>query len=126
MGNSGTGMVSYRMKATQDGEILFVKKYNIVEWGDDRVSNEEINLEGEETLTLFWRSPRISIASWDETTGLLKISSTVTFNRGGNTTEMKSSEEWSLHEDGKVLSIRQQSTGFRGNKVDVTLIYEKQ
>jgi hypothetical protein len=126
LGNSGTGMVSYRMKATQDGEILFVKKYNIVEWGDDRVSDEEINLEGEEMKTLFWRSPRISAASWDETTGSLKINSTVTFNRGGNTTEMKSSEEWSLNQDGKVLSIRQQSTGFRGNKVDVTLIYEKQ
>ena len=72
------------------------------------------------------RSPRVSIASWDENTGSLLINSTVTFNRGGNTTEMLSSEEWSLGVDAKVLSIRQQSTGFRGNKIDITLIYEKQ
>ncbi len=72
------------------------------------------------------RAPRVSVASWDENTGSLLINSTVTFNRGGNPTEMLSSEEWSLGADGKVLSIRQQSTGFRGNKIDITLIYEKQ
>ncbi|MCK4879394.1 MAG: hypothetical protein KAS82_02000 [Bacteroidales bacterium] len=125
LGNAGTGMVAYRMKANQDGEILFVKKYNIVEWGDDRVSDEEINLEGVEMRSQFWNSPRVSVASWDETTGSLKISSTVTFSRGGNTREMKSSEEWKMAEDGKTLTIHQESTGFRGNLISTTLIYEK-
>jgi len=125
MGNAGTGMVPYRMKANQDGEILFVKKYNIVEWGNDRISDEEINLEGEEMISRFWNSPRISVASWDETKGSLKITSTISFSRGGNTTEMKSSEEWLMAEDGKTLIIHQESTGFRGNQVSTTLIYEK-
>lgn len=126
LGNSGTGRVPYRMKARQDGEILFVKKYSIVEWGDDRISDEEINLEGEEMHSTFWRSPRVSVCSWNENSESLLINSSVTFSRGGNTTEMKSSEAWSLQKDGTELSIRQQSTGFRGNKIDVTLIYEKQ
>lgn len=126
LGSSGTGMASYRMKIRQDGEILFLKKYNIVEWGDDRISDEEINLEGEEMMTKFWNSPRISVCSWDEISGSLMISSTITFSRNGNSREMKSSEEWSLSKDGALLSIHQLSTGFRGNKVDVTLVYEKQ
>ena len=125
LGNAGTGMVPYRMKANQDGEILFVKKYNIVEWGNDQISDEEINLEGEEMISQFWNSPRVSKTSWNETTGSLKITSTITFSRGGNTTEMKSSEEWLMAEDGNTLSIHQESTGFRGNQISTNLIYEK-
>jgi mannan endo-1,4-beta-mannosidase len=125
LGEAGTGMIPYRMKANQDGDLLFVKKYNIVEWGDDRISSEEINLDGTEMVSKFWNSPRISLASWDEASGSLKISSTVTFSRGGDTTEMKSSEEWKLAEDGKTLAIHQESTGFRGNQISTTIVYEK-
>ncbi len=126
LGNSGTGMVPYRMKVIQDGEILRVKKYNIVEWGDDRVAHEEINLEGEEMRSVFFNSPRVSVTSWDQEEGSMRIDSRVTFSRGSNSMERKSSEEWSLTGEGSVLSVHQQSTGFRGEPIDVTLIYEKQ
>lgn len=125
LGDAGTSMVPYRIKANQDGDILFVKKYNIVEWADDRITNEQIDLEGGEMRSQFWNSPRVSKTSWDETTGVLRISSTVSFSRGGTTTEMKSSEEWERAKDGKILTIHQESTGFRGNPISTKLIYEK-
>lgn len=53
LGDAGTAMIPYRMKANQDGDLLFLKKYNIVEWGDDRISNEEINLDGSEMVSQF-------------------------------------------------------------------------
>ena len=126
LGNAGTGRVSYKMEVTQDDEMLFVKKYDIVEWGDDRISNEEIDLDGKEMKSTSFNAPRISAVSWDKETGTMKISTTMTFNRGGNSMEMNSSEEWTLKEEGKVLSIRQQSTGFRGDEIITNIIYEKQ
>ncbi len=126
LGDAGSGRVPYKMMVNQDDEILFVKKYSIVEWGDDRVTDEEIDLEGREMKSTFFNSPRISTVSWDKETGEMKINTTMTFNRGGNSMEIKSSEAWSLKKEGKVLSVYQKSTGFRGNEIIVTLIYEKQ
>ena len=125
LGGAGSGAVPYRMKVDQDGDILFVKKYNIVEWDDERITNEEIDLTGGEMRSRVFNSPRISTARWNEEPGSLIISSTVTLSRGGNTIEMKSSEEWQLAGDGNTLTIQQESTGFRGNQISTTLIYEK-
>jgi mannan endo-1,4-beta-mannosidase len=124
LGDAGTGAIPYRMKTDQDGDILFVSKYNIVEWGDERITNEEIDLTGGEMRSRSFNSPRISKVSWDDPPGSLKIHSTVSFSRGGSTIEMKSSEEWKLSGDGKTLTIQQESEGFRGNRISTTLIYE--
>ena len=126
LGNSGTGMVSYRLKVIQDEETLFVKKFNIVEWGDDRIVDEEINLDGVEMRSEFRNSPRISKTGWNEGSGSMKIDSKVTFTREGNSFDMESREQWSLSGEGSELKIHQKSTGFRGNRIDVTLVYDKQ
>jgi len=126
IGKTGTGNVAYKMEVEQDDDLLTVKKYSIVEWGDDRTTNETILLDGSEMKSVFFNSPRISKANWDEVSKSVKISSTVKFTRGGQTTEMKSSEDWSLQESGKVLKIVQTSTGFSGGETTVSLIYNKQ
>ena len=125
LGGAGTGAIPYRMKTDQDGDILFVSKYNNVEWDGEQINNEEIDLTGGEMRSKAFNTPRISKASWDEETGSLTINSTVTFSRGGNIIEMKSSEEWQLAGDENTLTIHQESAGFRGNRVSTTLTYEK-
>lgn len=125
LGGAGTGAVPYRMKVDQDGDILFISKYNTVEWGDERMTGEEIDLTGGEMTSRTFNAPGKAIASWDDPPGSLKITSTATFNRGGNSIEMKSSEEWQLSGDGNTLTIHQESTGFRGNRISATLVYEK-
>ncbi len=126
VGSSGTGMVSYRMKVNQDEELMFLKKYNIVEWDDDRVVNEEIRLDGKEMNSVFWNSPRVSKVSWSEESASMVIDSKITFTGRERSREMKSSEEWSLSEDGTQLKLRQKSTGFDGNEKIIDLVYEKQ
>lgn len=126
VGSSGTGNLSYRMKVTQDEDLLFLKKYSIVEWDDDRITTEEVRLDGQEMKSVFWNSPRISKVSWIEESGNMLITSKITFTRGEQSTEMKSSEEWSLTGDGKQLRIHQKSTGFGGNEMITNLVYEKQ
>ena len=48
------------------------------------------------------------------------------FTRSGQTTERKSSEDWTLTEGNKVVKIVQTSNSFRGGETTVSLIYEKQ
>ena len=126
LGKAGSGNVPGKMIVNQDDDVMNVKKFVTVEWGDDRETQEEILLDGTEMKSVVFNSPRISTASFDPATNSVKFSSSVKFNRGGNSFEMKSSEIWNLEENGKVLKISQTSTGFRGGENTVSLIYEKQ
>jgi hypothetical protein len=125
LGNMGAGNVAWEMDIDQDDDLLHVKKLMIVEWGDDRITNEEIFLDGTEMRSQFFNAPRISKANWDGDNQSIVISSTVKFERGGRSFEMNSNEKWNLQDSGKVLKIVQTSTGFRGGENIVTLVYEK-
>ncbi|MFC2129514.1 hypothetical protein ACFLQX_01905, partial [Bacteroidota bacterium] len=61
----------------------------------------------------------------DKETGNMVISSVTTVSRDYQVTEMKSSEKWSLLNEGRQLSMLQESTGFRGEEIVVTLVYDK-
>jgi mannan endo-1,4-beta-mannosidase len=126
VGNRGVGNVPYEIDVYQDDDLLDVKRVMIVEWGDDRITNEEILLDGTEMKSEFFNSPRISKASWNDASQSVVINSTVKFDRGGHSFEMKSTEEWSLQKEGKILKIVQTSTGFRGEEVKASLMFEKQ
>lgn len=126
LGNAGAGNVPSEMVIDQDDDILRVKKLMTVEWGNDNITNEEYYLDGTEVRSEFFNSPRISKAMLDTGDKSIKISSSVKFRRGGNTFEMKNSENWSLEKDGKVLKIIQTSTGFKGEENKVTLVFDKQ
>jgi len=126
VGNGGTGNVDWQMEIDQDDDVLFVKRLSVVEWGEDRITTEEILLDGTEVISEVFNAPRISTANWDEDAQSIQIRSTVTFTRGGRSMEMKSSEEWSLREGGDLLQIDRSSTGFRGEENRVTLVYRKQ
>jgi hypothetical protein len=62
---------------------------------------------------------------WSADGDALIVESRVTFNRGGQTSEMVTKETWSVRERGRILSIQQSSNSFRGER-KITLIFEKQ
>jgi len=126
VGNGGTGNVDWEMEIDQDDDVLFVKRLTVVEWGEDRVTTEEILLDGTPVKSEVFNAPRISTANWDEDTQSIKIHSTVKFNWSGRSMEMKSIEEWSLREEDDLLQIVRTSTGFRGDENRTTLVYQKQ
>ena len=96
--------------------MLHVKKVVNQEWGEDQTTSEDIALDGTEMKSVVFNSPRVSTASWNEDSKSVKISSSMKFTRGGQTTERKSSEEWTLQEGNKVLKIVQTSNSFRGGE----------
>ena len=125
LGEGGAGFIPYKMEVDHAGENMTIKKASIVEWGDDRIIEEQYKLDGTELKTEFWNSPRITTANWSENADTLKFKSTISFSMGGRTTEMITKEAWRLEKWGAVLVIEQYSKGFRGER-NTTLIYEKQ
>jgi hypothetical protein len=124
-GNNGPGNTPYRMNIEQDDELVLVKKFAIVEWGDDRITNEEILLDGTPMVTRVFNTLRTSSVTYDDNNQSITIISNAKSERAGRTIEMKGTEVWNLLDDGRKLKIVQTSTGFRGETNSITLFYER-
>ncbi|MFC1569269.1 glycosyl hydrolase [bacterium] len=120
----GVGRLPYKMGITQTENELAIQKTFIVEWGDDRVTEENLTLDGTEMKSEMWNSPRIMTAKWTENGDSLIIESKITFNWGGQASEMILNETWTLQED-DVISITQFSSSRRGDR-EIIMIYNKQ
>jgi len=123
--DSGGANTPYKLEVRQEENRLVTSKSYIVEWGDDRVTEETLNLDGSETHSTFWNSPRVTTAAWSEAKTGLTIASTTTFTRGGQTSKFSSTEKWTLEKRGTVLSIERNATTTRGERT-ATLIYERE
>ncbi|MBN2412423.1 hypothetical protein JXQ31_12100 [candidate division KSB1 bacterium] len=123
--NFGVGNIPYKMDITQKDNDLSIQRSFIVEWGDDRITEEKLTLDGAELKSEFFNAPRITTANWSPDCDTLHINSKVTFTRGDRNFEMVADEAWSLQKRGKILSIKQSSTSFQGKR-EITQIFEKQ
>ncbi len=125
LGNGGSGNLPYKLKIGQKENELQLQKSYIEEWTDDRVTDEKMKLNGEESKSVYFNAPLITTANLSPSGDELLIKSKATFNRGGQTMEMSTNETWHLENKGKTLSITQSSKSFRGERT-VTLVYDKQ
>ena len=123
--NSGTGNLPYKLKVAQDENIINIKKMFMEEWEDDRITEEQLGLNGDVSKSEFFGSPRTTSANLAAGHDTLNIKSNVTFNHNGQTTQMNTSEAWSLQNNGKVLSIIQISVSPAGEK-KLTLVFDRQ
>jgi hypothetical protein len=70
-------------------------------------------------------SPQVSTANWSATGDSLTIDTKATITRGDRSFDMVQKEVWTLHEQGKILSIHYISNFGRGER-NVTLIFDRQ
>jgi hypothetical protein len=94
----------------------------------DRVRNDQTvtskyTLDGKESVNTTARGDSKSVATWSADGLTLNIATTRTFEREGQTTEMKTSEAWSLT-DAKTLSIKTTRNTQNGEAV-TTMVYDK-
>jgi mannan endo-1,4-beta-mannosidase len=122
--NWGASNLPYKMKIVQSGNDLMIEKSFVVEWGDDRVTEEKFTLDGKGIESTFWNSPRITTAILSEGGDKLTIESKVTFTMEERTSEMVTTELWSMKEKRNVLVIEQSSKSFRGDR-QITMIYNR-
>ena len=126
LGGRGRGNVIDELEVDQDGEVLFVKQHIVSEWGDDDITTLDIYCDGSETRSAEYNSPLVSVASWDEDSRSIVITTTATFEFRGQKRERNSRETWRLDDDAQVLTIERTSQGFRGGENTVRLVYDKQ
>jgi hypothetical protein len=72
----------------------------------------------------FGNNKKKSKAKWSDDGKTLTIKSTITFDRNGETMEIKGTEKWTLLDDGKTLSIESETFSSRGTN-NTKLIYDK-
>ncbi|MGW8316743.1 MAG: glycoside hydrolase family 26 protein [Bacteroidales bacterium] len=127
LGERGPAGTPYRMEIIHEDDLLQVKSYDIVEWGDDRITHREILLDGTAMESTFFNSPRVSTARYDAENNSIEITTTTLFTRGEQQFEWNSREQWILESGGEILKIVNTSPGFRGGgEVTTTTIFEKE
>lgn len=104
--------------AKQEANLLAVDRQR----GDQTVTSK-YTLDGKESVNTTGQGESKSIATWAADGKTLTIVTTRTFDRNGETTTMKTTEEWSLT-DANTLSIKSTRTSPNGDRV-TTAVYNK-
>ncbi|MBN1464663.1 hypothetical protein JXA02_02800 [candidate division KSB1 bacterium] len=121
----GRAFVQTKMSIVQsDSDMTITKTFETPDQGD-MVGEEKLTLDGAECKSEVWEGmPRVSKANWNEKGDVLKIATTITFGFEGQTSTMNTNEEWSLAEDGKLLSVKQSSSSDWGER-NITMVFAK-
>ncbi|HOF20918.1 MAG TPA: hypothetical protein PLO24_06665, partial [Bacteroidales bacterium] len=92
--------------------------------GGEMKSTSKYKLDGSVSENPMFNSTRKSTVAWSADKSTLTITSTMTFNRDGQSREMKTTETWKLAEGGKVLKIESVRPG-RDGEMKTTAAYDK-
>ena len=115
-----------QMTVTQDGINLTVVRVRTNQNGEQTTTTDKYTTDGKEcvnTSTTGRGGPSKSILKWSADGKSLNFAITRTFERDGKTTEMKSSEVWTLT-DAKTLSVASTFSSPNG-EMKSTLVYDK-
>ena len=123
LGNFGR-FAATKVKVDQKEDAITIEKTSPSFQGGDPVStSEKLTFDGKETeSTVFGNSPKKSTAKWSDDGQTLTISYVISFDRNGQTSEIRGTETWSI-KDGS-LSIVTVSSSPRG-ETTTKAIYEK-
>jgi hypothetical protein len=125
-GPMGAGFSPARLVVTHEGNALTVQTTVIRESQDDDVTEVKYALDGAESKSQFMRSPRTTVAHLSADRSAIEMDSTTSLAWAQPGLMLKSTEEWTLLDQGDRLSIHSVSDSFRGpGKVEQILIYDR-
>ena len=122
--NMGVSSIPYKLSITQKENDLAIQKTFILEYTDDLITSENMTLDDKECTSELWNSPMITKATWSQKNDTLFIESKVILKRNGKDLEIVTNESWSLNDKGKILSLKQYSRSFWGER-KIIMIYDK-
>ena len=125
LGNMGAAFLPYTLKIVQKDAAVVIDKTFIGEYEDDRVTSETLNFDGSDSASEQMGFPKVSTAGWSEDGTALVVKSTVTFEGGGGSMRLASTERWTIRDGGRVLAIWQSSSSPRGERV-LTAVFVRQ
>ncbi len=110
--------------AKQEANLLTVERTRTGRDGETINTTMKYTLDGKESVNESFGGESKSVATWSADGKTLTIVTTRTFDMGGETREMKTTEEWILT-DAKTLSIIRTSTTPGGDR-KMTMVYDKE
>ncbi|MCD6565436.1 MAG: hypothetical protein J7K53_05790 [Bacteroidales bacterium] len=120
----GRFQTSLKLTVKQEGNNLTIERLQTGRDGQEMKITQKLTLDGKESKNTARRGTRKSTATWSDNGKTLTIKSTMAFDRGGETMEMKSVDQWKLSGGGKILSIESSSSTPRGER-KATMVYDK-
>jgi hypothetical protein len=124
-GESQFRMAAASMTVTQDAKVLTVESSMPGMDGQEMKTSAKYNLDGTVSENPMFNSSRKTTATWSADKTSLKLAHTMTFDMGGESRTMNSSDTWKLTEGGKVLLIESARTGRDGAEMKTTAAYDK-
>jgi len=124
-GDSQFRFAATSMVVTQDANTLTVESTMPGRDGGEMKMSARYTLDGTVSENPMFNSTRKSTGTWSADKSALTIASTMTFDMGGETREMKSTETWKLSEGGKILLIESVRLNRDGDEMRTTAAYDK-
>lgn len=109
--------------ATQEANLLTVTRTRTNQNGESMTTVTKYTLDGKESINSTGRGESKSVATWSADGKTLKIVTSRTFDMGGESRTMTSTEEWTLT-DGTTLAVKTTMTTPAGDRV-TTMVYNK-
>jgi len=109
--------------ATQEATLLTVERTMTRQSGETVTTTSKYTLDGKESVNSTGRGESKSTATWSADGKTLKITTSRTFDMGGESRTMNSTEEWTLTDD-KTLSIKTMMST-PGGEMTTKMVYDK-
>jgi Tol biopolymer transport system component len=109
--------------ATQEANLLTVESTRTGQDGQTRTTTSKYTLDGKESINSTGRGESKSTAKWSADGKSLTIVTTRTFERDGQSMEMKTSEVWSISTPTTLSIVRTMNTPNGERKT--TMVYDK-
>ena len=124
-GGSQFRMASNSMVVTQDAGILSVTSTRPGRDGGDMTTSAKYKLDGSVSEnTGFMDNVSKTTVTWSADKTAMTLTTTMTFDMGGESREMKTTEVWKLAEGGKVLTVTSTRMG-RDGEMKTVAAYDK-
>lgn len=93
-------------------------------YGEEYPFEENLTMDNKECKIVIFEMPRTSTATYSDTVGGIKISSTTTFNGNNGQEDMVAKETWKFDKEGQTLSLEFVNT-MSGTEITGTYYYTR-
>lgn len=126
LGQFGRGAARSIKVVSSDANGIVIERTSTNQNGDAVVRKESLTFDGKEAESTggFGNSKRKAKARWADDGNSMIIDAVTSFERDGQTMEIKQKETWKLSSDGSTLTIEANSSSSFGENA-MKLVYEK-
>ena len=122
----GRGAARTIKVTSSDANGISIERISTNQNGDEVSRKESLTFDGKEVESAggFGNSKRKATAKWSDDGKSMIIDAVMTFDRNGETMEIKQKETWTLSDDGQTLTVDANSSSSFGENT-MKLVYEK-